>query len=270
MNVLAIQGQEFISFGTDLNRAQREQMLKYFQPAARPQMLEVTNAEEYYYLSKYVPAEQIGSRAISSVYLKTLPTDSGIQVETLNITWVTDGMYANAAVTAGVKDVMIKAAAPFPVSGTAALTGIFKTFEQAQGQPIDSKRKETAYQELVITGQLGEEIGKENAEVLMRDVKEEVVKRDVKDPEEIRIIIETKAGEYNLELTEKQIQDIEKLMEKINMLNLNVTEINKQLKSLETKIEGIQRQGEKIKGILALILDLLQRLVNILAKIFIR
>lgn len=262
------EGKEIISFGADLTRTQKDQMLNYFQPVGHPEVLEVTNSEEYYFLSKYISKEQIGSKAISSVYLQTLAIGAGVQVQTEKITWVTSGMYANAAVTAGVKDVLIKAGSPFPVSGTAALTGIFKAFEIAQGQPITSDRKETAYQELVTTGELGEEIGQEQAESLVRDVKEEIVKKKVSDPEEIRVIIENKAGEYNITLTKEQVQQIQSLMEKINRLGLTIDEMNNQLKSLHTRVKGIQEEETKARGILAQILNLLQQLLNLLAKIF--
>ena len=48
-----------------------------------------------------------------------------------NINWVTDAMYTNALITAGVKDAEIQITAPFKVSGTAALTGLMKAYETA-------------------------------------------------------------------------------------------------------------------------------------------
>lgn len=262
------EGREFISFGADLNRTERDQMLSYFKPVGQPQMLEVTNSEEYYYVSRYVPKDKIGDRAISSVYLQTLPAGTGIQVHTNRITWVTEGMYANAAVTAGVRDVLIKAVAPYPVSGTAALTGIFKAFEEAQGQPISKARKDAAYQEMITTGKLGEDVGAKNAEGLVRDVKKEVVSKHATNPQEIRIIIENKARQYNLKLSDEQITQLQQLMEKINGLHLNVGEINNQLKSINTRVKGIREQGEKSQGILGQILDLLQRLFNAVVNLF--
>lgn len=262
------EGEEYISFGANLTKAERDQLLTQFDSTGRPQMIEVTNAEEYYYLSKYVPKERIGSKAISSVYLKILSKGTGIQVQTQNITWVTSGMYANAVVTAGMKDVLIKAAAPFPVSGTAALTGIFKAFETAQGQSIPLERKEAAYQELVTTGELGEEVGKENAENLVRNVKREVVEKKVTDPEEIRIIIENNAEQYNINLTEDQIRQISQLMQKIDNLGLNIEEINHQLKDMKTRVKGIQEEGRKVGGLLAQILNILQQVLNLIMQIF--
>lgn len=262
------QGREYVSFGADLNRIERDQMLNYFKPVGQPQMLEVTNSEEYYYVSRYVPKDKIGNRAISSVYLQTLAAGAGIQVHTNQITWVTEGMYANAALTAGVKDVLIKASAPFPVSGTAALTGIFKAFEQAQGEPISKARKETAYQEMVTTGKLGEQVGAKNAEGLVRDVKKEVVSRHVTNPQEIRVIIENKAQQYNLKLSDQQVTQLQQLMEKMNGLHLNVNDINNQLKSINTRVKGIREQGDEVHGILGRILDLFQRIFSAVTNFF--
>lgn len=268
VNAALEKGQEFISFGANLSPAQRDQMFNHFRPVGRAQLLEVTNAEEYHYLSRYVPENQIGSRAISSVYLQTLAPGAGIQVQIENITWVTSGMYANAAVTAGIKDVLIKAASPFPVSGTAALTGMFKAFEVAQGQPMETIRKDIAYQELIIQGELGEDVGPNHAENLVRDIKREVIERHTTDPQEIRVIIQEQAKEYNIHLTEGQIQRIQQFMERFNQLNLSVGEIHQQLQSLQTQVKGIQEQGKQAKGLLAQIAALLQRIFAFIGKLF--
>lgn len=262
------EGDEFISFGADLDQAQRDLMFEYFNPLNRPKIIEVTNAEERLYLEKYIPLNQIGTRAISSIYIRNLAGNSGIKIETKNITWVTSGMYANAASTAGVKDVLIKAGAPFPVSGTAALTGIIKTFEAASGKRIDPSRKDVAYQELVTTGDLGEEIGQDNAEELIRDIKKDVIESKSANPEEIRIIIENNAERYNITLTEEQIQSIEELMSRINRLNLNIDEISNQLQNLNTRVKGIEKEGKEVSGLLAQIVAILQQIFDFIRRFF--
>ncbi len=86
----------------------------------------------------------MGTRAISSVYVEKLPEGEGITVESKNITWVTNDMYRNAIVTAGIKDAKIIVAAPFEVSGTAALTGVMKAFEDLTGEKNYRNRKESS------------------------------------------------------------------------------------------------------------------------------
>ena len=58
-----------------------------------------------------------------------------------NINWVTDAMYTNALITAGVKDAEIQITAPFKVSGTAALTGLMKAYETASNKQIPEEVK---------------------------------------------------------------------------------------------------------------------------------
>ena len=91
--------------------------------------LSVTNAEEREYLEGYVDESIIGTRSISCVYVELLGEGSGMDVTTSNITWCTAEMYISALATAGITDARIVVAAPFEVSGTAALTGIYKAYE---------------------------------------------------------------------------------------------------------------------------------------------
>ena len=95
--------------------------------------LTMTNAEERKYLEGYVDESLIGTRSISCVYVELLPEGSGMSVTTSNITWCTGEMYMSALATAGITDARIIVAAPFEVSGTAALTGIYKAYEDMTG-----------------------------------------------------------------------------------------------------------------------------------------
>ncbi|ADG81153.1 DUF1002 domain-containing protein [Thermincola potens] len=256
---------QVITFGADLNSEQKTLVARKFgvnlQDTAIP-LIEVTNAEERRYLQGLVPNKVIGSRAISSAMVEVLPAGSGVTVETHNITWVTTDMFENAVVTAKVKDARIIAAAPFPVSGTAALTGIFKAFETATGQKLDEESKKTANEELVRTGELGEAIGKEKATELMLKVKERVIADKVTDPEQIKQIIINVAGDLNINLTPAQIDQITQLMQKISKLDLNIRDISSQLQDLKTKLDDVVAQNEEVKSILQQILDALNGLIE--------
>ncbi len=120
-------------------------------------IIEVNNEEERKYLEGVASEAQLGKVTMSSSYVELLKEGSGIDVETHNISWVTEEMYQSALVTAGgVKDAKIIAAAPFPVSGTGALTGILKAFEQATGEKISDEQKKVANEEIIQMGELGE------------------------------------------------------------------------------------------------------------------
>ena len=67
-------------------------------------------------------------------------------------------MYKNALATAGIADAKIIVAGPFPISGTAALVGTLKAYEEMTGKKLDDKVTDAAMDELVTTGELNKSI----------------------------------------------------------------------------------------------------------------
>jgi len=238
-----VEQQEVVTLGANLNQSQVNKMLDIFgveQDDPDVKILKVTNQEERQYLKGLVPDKQIGTRAISCVYVKILGEDKGISVKTKNITFVTEQAYANALVTAEIKDAEVYAAAPFPVSGTAALTGLFKAYEEATGKEIPEEAKKVATEELVTTGEIGEETGeKKGVSELMSRVKEKVVEENLDDPEQIREVVEDVAKDMDIDLTSDQIDKIVSLMEKISKLDLDVGDLQTQLDDIRSKLKGL-------------------------------
>lgn len=254
-----------ITLGADLNSADQAKVaqgLGVDLNNTEVEIIRITNKEERKYLQGLVPASIIGSRAISSAMVELLPAGSGISVSTRNITWVTNDMYGNALATARVKDARITAVAPFPVSGTAALTGIFKAFEAATGQKLDEKSKKVANEELVRMGELGEQLGKEKATQLIMKVKEQVVADKITDPAQIKQIIINIAGDLNINLNTDQIDQLVALMQKISTLNLNIKDVSTQLQDIKTKLDQVIADNQEVKGLLQRILDFLQGIIE--------
>lgn len=245
-----------VTLGKDLDQEQQDQMLEIFNVGQEEAVIiEVNNKEEREYLEGIASEAQLGTRTISSSYVEILDKDSGIIVETYNISWVTKEMYQSALVTAGIKDAKIIAAAPFTVSGTGALTGIIKAFEEATGQVISEEQKEVAIQEVYWTGDLGEDVGQDKASELVRKVKEEIVTKDIKNLDDIKNVIINIAGDLNINLENDQIENITQLMDKINGLNLDTKEIKNQLKNIGEKIEDVVKNNEEVRTLLQRILD---------------
>ncbi len=203
------------------------------------QELKVTNAEERAYLEGLVEESVIGKYAISCVYVRLLPEGSGLSVETYNISWCTAEMYKNALVTAGVKDAKIIVAAPFEVSGTAALTGIYKAYENITGDTLDAIAKSVSTQELTITGELAEQIGNLDATKIVSGLKEVLSETEKMSDEELRREIQSIASEYNITLSDSQIQQLIDLCRSLEKLDPS------ELKSrVEEAQETIRRIGE--------------------------
>jgi len=250
-----------VTLGKNLNESQRNQILDLFNVSeGAVTIIEVNNQEERAYLEGIATEAQLGKITMSSAYVEILEQGSGIQVETYNISWVTKEMYQSALVTAGVKDAKVIAAAPFPVSGTGALTGILKAFEKATGKKISEEQKKVANEEVFQTGRLGEQIGQEKAAELIKVVKEEVIEKRLKNNEEIKKVVVDMAGRLDINLNMEQIEEISKLMEKINKLNLNMKEVRQQLKGIGEKIDQTIKDNEEVKSLLQKIIEMIGNL----------
>jgi uncharacterized protein YpuA (DUF1002 family) len=231
-------------------------------------ILKITNAEERQYLKGLVPDAQIGTKAISCAYVKILKEESGINVKTKNITYVTDQAYANALVTAKIKDAEVFAAAPFPVSGTAALTGLFKAYEEATGNEIPEEAKKVATEELVTTSEIGKEVGeeKEVSELVSR-VKERVVEEGLEGPQEIEEVVQEVAEDMDLNLSPDQIDKIVELMEKIGELDLDIGTLKGQLEGIRSKLKGLLG-GEETSSSWEKVINFFANLWNKIRAIF--
>jgi len=260
---------DVVTLGADLNQTQREQILNYFGVNEKDVLiLTVTNEEEKQYLEGLASEQHIGTRSYSSAHVKLASKGSGIDVKINNITWVTEEMYANAMVTAGIEDAKVNITAPFNVSGTAALTGIMKAFEKATGKKISPDAKKAANEELFITGDLGNDIGKEKAAQLIQKIKQQVVRDKIKNPDDIRKVIEFIAKELDITLTDAQIDQILKLMEKISRLDLSVDKISQQLSKISSSLDEVKRTVEENKGLIQKILDSINSFFRWLRQIF--
>ena len=245
-----------VSLGANLDEKQKSEIMALFGVTSDEViMLEVTNQEERDYLGGLVSDEKIGKRAMSSAYVEILKDGEGISVETHNINWVTKEMYANAMVTAGVENARVIAAAPFKVSGTAALTGIMKAFEEATGEELSEEAKKTANEEMVTTGELGDDIGQDEAASLVQEIKERIIKEKITDPEQIKKIIIDIAADLNITITQEHIDKLAELMERISKLDLSVENISKQLENINKGLEKVKDTINQNKGFFQKILD---------------
>ena len=150
--------------GADLDEAQIETVYRSFgiERGTVPE-LRLTNAEERAALAGSLDEAVIGTRAISCVYFELLPEGSGLLVRTENISFCTAEMYRNSLRTAGINDAKLIVAAPFSVSGTAAMAGVYKAYEDMTGETLNTEAKTAGTQELTITGELADELGSDDS-----------------------------------------------------------------------------------------------------------
>ena len=233
--------------------------------------LRVTNGEERQWLQGYVDESLIGTRSISCVYVELLPEGSGMDVTTSNITWCTGEMYISALATAGITDARIIVASPFEVSGTAALTGVYKAYEDMTGKKLDDLAKLVSTQELTITGELANEIGGMDSTSIVNDLKLMLDETQKMTEDEIRAEIIDIAGRYNVSLTNTQIQQLIDLCRSLegldaDSLKARVEEVQGTLQKVsdaKTKVVGFV---ETVKKVVTSVSSFFDRIKDIIAK----
>ena len=231
--------------------------------------LSVTNAEERAYLEGYVDSSIIGTRSISCVYVELLGSGAGMNVTTSNITWCTPEMYISALATAGITDARIIVAAPFEVSGTAALTGIYKAYEDMTGQKLDNIAKLVSTQELTITGELAQEIGSMDSTSIVQDLKMMLDETQNMTDDQIRQQIIQIAAQYNVTLTDTQINQLITLCRSLegldaNQLKSRVEEVQSTLNKVSTAKTQVVGFVNTVKKVVTSVASFFDRIKNII------
>ena len=218
----------------------------------------VTNAEEREYLEGYVDESLIGTRSISCVYVELLAEGAGMDVTTSNITWCTPEMYISALATAGITDAKIVVAAPFEVSGTAALTGVYKAYEDLTGKKLDDLAKAVSTQELTITGELADEIGEMDSTSIVNDLKMMLDETAQMTDEEIKEQIIQSAANYNVKLTDHQINQLISLCRSLEGLDAD---------ALKSRVEEVQNTLKKVSDAKTQVIGFVEQVKKVVTSI---
>ena len=239
----------YLALGADLSEEQKNTVLSLMgiDPAQLDNydVVTVNNSEEHQYLDAYIPSSQIGSKSWSSVVIVKKDKGNGINISTKNISYCTVGMYKNALVTAGIEDADIIVAGPQNISGTAALVGVFKAYQEITGKELPQENVDTALNELVLTGQLESSTGAdaESVEGLVAYLKQQMAENNLTDDASIRDAIDEAADKFDVALTEEQKEQLLDLLKKIGNLDLDVDSLVNQAKSIYDKIENLGADG---------------------------
>ena len=244
-----------LALGADLTEDQKaivfSEMGITAEQAASYQTIYITNDMEHQYLDEALGASVVGTRSLSSVLLIPQESGSGLSVETHNISYCTISMYRNALLTAGVADAKVIVAAPSSISGTAALIGAVKAYEAYSGEPVTDEALEIATDELVLTGDLMDELNNldpDQVSDMIAYLKQEIAERGLDDPEELENLVRQVAAEMEISLTDQQVSNIVDLLLKLGNLDIDANQLISQAKELYSRLEsmGIELDGEKV------------------------
>lgn len=259
----AAEGDVIIILGEDLTKDQKVKVLADLEAPNNATELTVTNKEEHKYLGNYLSKAQIGSRALSSAKIEIGKAGSGLSVTTNHINWVTNDMYLNAMITAGVKDAHVTITAPFDVSGTAALTGIIKAYEVTTDTKIPEEQKQVANEEIVKTAELSDSIGTEETTTLMTNIKEQLAEKQPQTREEMQSLVENTASNLNVTIPEAQLSGLVDLFMNMKDANINWNAVGEQLDKAKQQFTDFI-ESDTGQGIIAGIKDFFVGIIDII------
>lgn len=245
-------GSAVLALGADLSASQRATVLSEMgiteAEAAAYETIYITNDMEHQYLDESLGASVVGTHALSSVLLIPQESGAGLSVETHNVNFCTIAMYRNALLTAGVQDAKVIVAAPSSISGTAALVGALKAYETYSGETVSEDAFSVATDELVLTGELIDELDSEQISDLIAYLKQQIAERGLDDPDKLSEVVRQASDEMDLKLTDEQVSQIVDLLLKLNKLDIDPGKLASQAKELYDKLDslGIDLDTEKV------------------------
>lgn len=236
-------GESRVVMGADLTQSQRAEIYEYFGiEEGSVYEITVTNADERLYFEGKLPDAKLGHVARSCIYIVATDEGSGLNIETKNINYCTAEMYQNALITAGIADADIKVCAPYELSGTAALTGIYKAYEDMTGRLLNEFAKDAGIEELIATGELAEYVGSEEATQIITEVKKILDETQHMSDEDVLQRIHNIAADYDVTLTDDLAQQIFSLCRMFE--GLDVDEIQARLVNMANAAQKAQTFGE--------------------------
>ncbi|MDE7318116.1 MAG: DUF1002 domain-containing protein [Lachnospiraceae bacterium] len=245
-------GSAVLALGADLSASQRATVLSEMgiteAEAASYETIYITNDMEHQYLDESLGASVVGTHSLSSVLLIPQESGAGLSVETHNVNFCTIAMYRNALLTAGVQDAKVIVAAPSSISGTAALVGALKAYETYSGEAVSEDAFSVATDELVLTGELMDELDSEQISDLIAYLKQQIAEKGLDDPDKLSEVVRQASAEMDLKLTDEQVSQIVDLLLKLNKLDIDPGKLASQAKELYDKLDslGIDLDTEKV------------------------
>ncbi|TMU87338.1 DUF1002 domain-containing protein [Bacillus sp. BHET2] len=270
-------GLPIVVYGETLTSQQKKEVQKQLGMDEGTEVEEFTATGED--LVKYIEGENRNARMFSSAMITRKEKGEGLKVNIVtpdNITEVTNSMYSNALLTAGVENAVVDVASPVKVSGHSALVGIYKAYD-VSGEKLDTVRMEVANEELSVATELAKEAGidKEEVSKLLTEIKKEIAEQNPATKEEIEKIVEDKLQTLNIQLSPEDRQLLIDLFEKMRSLNINFDNVKQQLddltKDIQTTIKDIVNDegfGQKVSDFFTGLLEAIKSFFKSIKNLF--
>lgn len=163
---------------------------------------------------KYYNSNQILSSALVDLNDNS---DLKVSVDKSKITTITGDMYISALKSAGITSGHVYVTSPVQATGESALAGIMNSYEEVTDVEIPDSVKEAANDEIYTEAEIVDNSGvdAEDLSNLVTQVKDEVSNANVTDHSEIVNIINNHVENNNINITNKDIENLADSIEQV-------------------------------------------------------
>ncbi|MGJ7922389.1 DUF1002 domain-containing protein [Neobacillus sp. LXY-4] len=263
-------GLPIVVYGEALSPSQKEEVRSLLGVKDPSKVKEITVTGDD--LVTYIKGDR-HSNMYSSAKITRKDSGEGLvikQVTPENITEVTNEMYGNALLTAGIQDAVVEVASPVKVTGHSALVGIYKAYDAGEGAGLDKDRTEVANEELNLATDLAKKEGLDQDKVseLLTEIKKEIAAQNPATKEEVAQIVDEQLKALGIQLSDQDRQLLIDLFEKMRGLNINFDNVQSQLENLSQDIQKRIEETIGDPGFLQKVSDFFKELINSIKSIF--
>ena len=111
-------------------------------------------------------------------------------------------------------------------------------YETASGQKLDETKKELATEEMVVTGNLADSVGQNDATTVINQAKMQVIADNVQNADDIYNIVVNISNNNNVTLTDDEINTIVNLLQQISQQDYDYSEMQETLERVNDNVTG--------------------------------
>ena len=179
----------------------------------------IITADEVNKISSTITGRYYNSEQIFSSALVDLNDNDNLEVsvDKSTITTITGDMYLSALKSAGITSGHVYVTSPVTATGESALAGIMNSYEVATDVEIPEPVKEAANNEIYTQAEIvkNSDVDADELSKLVDDVKETVQEENVTDHQTIVNIINNYTINYNINITDSDIENLADSIEQI-------------------------------------------------------
>lgn len=262
-------GLPIVVYGESLSASQKEETSKLLGVEDSSKVEEITVTAKD--LVRLINGDA-RSRMFSSAKITRKEKGEGLVIDIVtpdDITQVTNEMYANALLTAGIEDARVQVASPVKVTGHSALVGIYKAYETGTGEELNKGRMEVANDELSLATDLAEKEGMDQEKVteLLTEIKKEIASQKPATKEDVEKIVEDQLKKLDIQLSPEDRQLLVNLFDRMRELDIDFDNVKTQLGDIASDIkkrveDAVGNQGFW-QGVLNFFRDMFQSIANL-------